>query len=83
MGWEVFLSWQDGSTSWHTLLGVGNFSPSQLAEYATENILENELAFPWWVKYTLIKAIESRHSQCSHKFCIVMTRNLEEALQID
>jgi hypothetical protein len=33
-GWEICISWQDGSTSWHPLRDIKNSFPLQLAKYA-------------------------------------------------
>lgn len=33
-GWEICVSWADGSTSWHTLQEIKNSFPVQLTEYA-------------------------------------------------
>jgi hypothetical protein len=54
-GWELCVSWQDGSTSWHTLQEIKNCFPLQLAEYAVRNHLEKEPAFSCWVPYSLKK----------------------------
>jgi len=88
-GWEICVSWEDGSTSWHSLADIKNSYPLLLAKYALANNLHLEPAFAWWVPYTikkekrLLKAVKSRYSQCSHKFGIYVPRTVEEALEID
>lgn len=88
-GWEICVSWQDGTTSWHPLHDIKNTFPVQLATYALQNEIDKEPAFSWWVPYTLkkkeriIKAIKSRYSQRSHKFGIYVPRSVQEALNID
>jgi len=67
-GWEICLSWKDGTTSWHPLSEVKNSSPLLLAKYAVTNGLNDEPAFAWRVPHTikkeirLVKAIKSRYS---------------------
>jgi len=63
-GWEICLSWKDGTTSWHPLSEVKNSFPLLLAKCAVTNGLNDEPAFAWWVPHTikkekrLIKAIK-------------------------
>jgi len=88
-GWNICLSWDDGSTSWHTLSDVKNSYTTQLAEYALMNNLQNEPAFKWWVKPTIrrkkriLKATKTRYAKRTHKFGIKVPQTVEEALQID
>jgi hypothetical protein len=88
-GWEVCVSWQDGSTSWHPMTDIKYSKPVPLAKYAIENKLQDLPAFYWWVKYViknesrLIKAVKSCYSQRSHKFEIYVPKTVEEALKID
>ncbi len=83
------ISWQDGSTSWHSLAETKNFFPLMLAKYAMANGLEDEPAFAWWVLHTikkekhLLKAMKLRYSQRTHKFGIYVPKTVEEALEID
>ena len=44
-GWEVNLKWKDGSTTWNKLKDIKDSYPVQLAEYAVENRVSEELAF--------------------------------------
>jgi hypothetical protein len=44
-GWEICISWKDGTTSWHTLSDVKNSFPLLLANYAMANDLVKEPAF--------------------------------------
>jgi hypothetical protein len=53
--WEICISWEDGSTSWHSLSDIKNSYPIHLAEYAISNSLENLPAFRWQVKHTIKK----------------------------
>jgi hypothetical protein len=88
-GWEICISWQDASTSWHSLSDIKNSFPLDLAKYADTNNLNDEPAFAWWAPYTIkkekriIKLVKLRYSQRSHKFGIYVPRTVQEALQID
>jgi hypothetical protein len=88
-GWEICLSWKDGTTSWHPLSEVKNSFPLLLAKYAVTNELNDQRASAWWVPHTikkekrLVKAIKSCYSQRSHKFGIYVPKNVAEALEID
>jgi hypothetical protein len=88
-GWEICVSWQDGSTSWYAMSDIKNSYPVQLAKYATANKLQNLPAFSWWVKHVLkkesrlIKAMKLRYFQCMHKFGIYVPKTVQEALRID
>jgi len=88
-GWEICVSWKDGTTSWRTLSDIKNSFPLLLARYAMANDLSKEPAFAWWIPHTikkqsrLLKAVKSRYSQRFHKFGIYVPRSVEEALEID
>jgi len=89
MGGNIFISWKDGSTSWHPLSEIKNSYPVQLAEYAKTNKLEKEPAFSWWLKHalrhqrTFMKSTRKRYLKHSHKFGIRHPKTVEEALEID
>jgi hypothetical protein len=72
-GWQLLLQWKDGSTNWVTLKNVKNSHPVQAAEYTVGNKIATELAFAWWVPYTIKKRnqilskIKSRYWVKTHK----------------
>jgi len=88
-GWNICVSWKDGSTSWHPLSEIKNLYPVQLAEYAKMNKLEHETAFSWWIKptlrhrHTFMKSTRKLYLKRSHKFGIRLPKTVEEALEID
>jgi hypothetical protein len=88
-GWEICVSWKDGSSSWHPLADVKNSFPVQMAKYAISDNIDHLPAFVWWVKHTikkekfLIKVIKSKCSQRSHKFGFYVPKTVQEALEID
>ena len=49
-GWEVFVSWKDGSSDWISLKDLKDSYPVQLAEYAIASGISDEPAFAWWVR---------------------------------
>jgi hypothetical protein len=52
-GWNIYIMWNDSSTTWHTLIDTKRSFPVQLAQYAIDNNLQDEEAFRWWIKPTL------------------------------
>ena len=52
-GWELLVSWKDGSSSWVKLKDLKNSNPVEVAEYAVANRIQEEPAFAWWVKSVL------------------------------
>ena len=87
-GWEVYLKWKDGSTTWNRLKDIKYSYPVQLAEYAVENIISEKPAFAWWVKFVLRKRdhiISKTHSYWlkTHKYGIRVPNTVEETILID
>ena len=88
-GWELLVSWKDGSTNWVTLKDLKNSYPIELAEYAIKNKLQDEPAFSWWVPYTLkkrkaiISKVKSKYWQRTHRYGLRMPKSVDEALEID
>jgi hypothetical protein len=60
-----------------------------VAEYVTARKLEDEVAFQWWVPYTLMKkariiaAVKSRIKRKTHKYGIEVPQSVEDAFRID
>ena len=54
-GWEVFIQWKDGSSTWNQVKYVKESLPVQLAEYAVLNQIIDEPTFAWWIKKVLKK----------------------------
>ncbi len=48
-GWELCVSWKDGSTSWLPLKDLRSSNPLQVADYAIAHNLQDEPAFSWWI----------------------------------
>lgn len=87
--WEFCVSWKDGSTNWVAIKDLKESYPLQLAEYVTNNKLEKEEAFSWWLPYVLkkrksiIAKLKSKYWQRTHKYGIRVPKSVDEALQID
>ena len=88
-GWELLVSWKDGSSDWVALKDLKESYPVELAEYAVGNGIQGEPAFAWWVPYTLkkrtriIQKIKSKYWQKTHKYGIQVPRSIKEAKEID
>ena len=54
-GWSFHIKWRDGNTSWVDLKDLKETNPVDIAEYATSRGIQDELAFAWWLPYTLRK----------------------------
>ena len=88
-GWDLLISWKDGSTNWVKLKDVKEDFPTQVADYAKANKLEKEPAFQWWVPHVLqhrnriLSKVKTKYWQRTHKFGIKIPKNVKEALRID
>jgi hypothetical protein len=54
-GWQLYIQWKDGTTSWERLADLKESNPIEAAEYAFARGIDNETAFAWWVNFTLKK----------------------------
>ena len=88
-GWQFFVRWKDGSGDWVTMKDLKDSYPVPLADYATQNALQEEPAFAWWVPYTLkkriaiISKVKSKYWQRTHKYGVRVPKNWKEAKEID
>ena len=75
-GWEICVSWKDGSTDWVSLKDMKNSYPIELAEYAVQANIIDEPAFKWWVKDVLkkrsriVSKVKSKYWNRTHKYGI-------------
>ena len=89
VGWDLLVSWRDGSESWIPLKDMKNSNPVEVAEFAAAKNLIDEPAFSWWVPYILrkrdniVSAVNSRVRKCNHKYGILIPRTVQEAYQLD
>ena len=88
-GWQLCVTWKDGSTQWIELKDLKNSYPVQLADYAVSNKIDDEPAFAWWVPHTIKKRkiilgrVKSKYWQRTHKYGIRMPKNVDEAYELD
>ena len=89
VGWEILVSWKDGSTTWVALKDMKEAYPVQTAEYSVLAKLSKEPAFAWWVPFVLkkrnriISKIKSKYWIRTHKFGIRVPKSVEEAKRLD
>lgn len=88
-GWEIYVTWKDGSSDWISLKDVKDSYPVELAECAIANGIQDEPAFAWWIEFTMtkrdriIRKIKSKYWQRTHKYGIRIPKNIKEAKEID
>ena len=88
-GWEIYITWKDGSSNWIQLKDLKESFPTETAMYAVEKGIDKEPAFAWWVSHTLrrkdrsIKKVKSKYWERTHKYGIQIPKTVEEALRID
>jgi hypothetical protein len=89
LGWELCVSWADGTSSWLPLADVKESNPIEAAEYAVSRSLDKEPAFRWWVRQTLRKRdrwvckIKTRYWKQTHKYGIELPKSVRQGLAID
>jgi hypothetical protein len=54
-GWELMVTWKDGSSNWIKLKDIKDSYPVQVAEYAVTNKIAHKPAFSWWVHHVFRK----------------------------
>ena len=54
-GWDLLVSWKDGSSNWVSLKDLKESYPVEIAEYAKIKGITTEPAFAWWVNYVIRK----------------------------
>ena len=88
-GWKLLIKWKDKSRAWINLADMKEAHPVETAEYAKARGISNELAFAWWVPYTLRKreiilaAVKNQIRKTTHKYGIEIPRDVEHAHKID
>lgn len=88
-GWELLVSFKDGSSNWTPLKELKESFPVHAAEHSRGNNLDKEPAFTWWVscvhriaKRTASK-VKTKHWRRTHKHGIRLPHSVEEALEFD
>ena len=89
IGWDLLVQWKDGSTNWIALKDLKESYPVQVAEYSVGARILMELAFAWWVPYTLkkrnqiIAKVKSKYWIQTHKFGVWIPKSVQEAKELD
>ena len=88
-GWFLKVEFDDGSTQWVSLKALKETNPVDVAEYAVANNIADEVAFRYWVPYTLnqrekvISSISHRVRKTKSKFGIEIPTNMVEVADFD
>ena len=88
-GWQLCVEWKDGTTSWERLADPKESNPIEVAEFAVAQGLHDELAFLWWVPYTLkrrariLAAVNKRYHNRTHKFGIEVPKTYDDCIRLD
>ena len=88
-GWELCVTWKDGSSSWEKLSDLKEAYPVLVAEYASLHDLLKEPAFAWWAPSVLrrrdriVASVNKRYHKRTHKFGIELPKSIKQALEID
>jgi hypothetical protein len=91
-GWKFLVSWKDGTASHVPLREMKNSYPIETIEYAVDNGLMAEPAFPWWAphvrrrKVAMISKLsksKTKYWSRTHKYGIELPKSVEQALAID
>jgi len=89
-GWDLLVSWKDGSRSWLPLKDVKESNPIDVAEYSISRDINSEPAFAWWVpgvmrkRERIISKIKANKSvRRSVKFGIEVPTLLKHAKELD
>ncbi|KAL7551327.1 hypothetical protein ACHAWF_014513 [Thalassiosira exigua] len=83
------VEWRDGTSTWVDLKEAKETNPTELAEYAVANQINEEPAFVWWVPYALkkreriVNKVKSNYWRTFHKYGIKLPKTPEEALATD
>ena len=88
-GWELYVTWKDGSSNWVALKDIKESYPIELAQYSIDNSIDDQPAFAWWVPFVtkkrnaILSKIKSKYWQRSHKYGIRIPKSCAEAFEID
>ena len=88
-GWQLLVQWKDGTTTWIKLADMKESYSLETADYARDNLIDNEPAFAWWVPHVLRKrarvvcGAKTKYWLKTHKYGVRLPKTTKEALQID
>ena len=88
-GWKLLVQWKDGSETWIPLKDLKESHPVEVAEFAKARGIDDEVAFAYWVPFTLwkrdiiISSIKTRAKKSTHKYGIEIPTSVEHAYELD
>jgi hypothetical protein len=88
-GWELLISWKDGTSSWTRLADIKESFPLEVAEYVKGVGILDEPAFAWWCYEVLrrkkrhISGAKTKYWLKTHKYGVRLPKSIEEALRLD
>jgi hypothetical protein len=88
-GWQLLISWKDGTTSWARLADMKESFPIEVSEYAKAVGIIDQAAFAWWCprvlrkKERLISGAKTKYWLKTHKYGVRLPKTIKEALLID
>ena len=89
VGWKFFVEYTDGSSQWVALKDLKETNPVQVAEYVVARKIDDQVAFAWWVPYTLrkkssiIASVKARAKRKTHKYGFEIPMDVDHAFRID
>ena len=87
--WKLLVEWRDGQTSWIDLKDLKESNHIEVTEYAVANRIVEDPSFKRWVSRTVhkrkivISKIKGKYWHTTHKFSIILPKDLKEALDIN
>jgi hypothetical protein len=88
-GWKLLVQWRDSSETWVPLKDMKESHPVETAEFARARGIDDEVAFAYWVPYTLrkrdviISAVKARLKKTSHKYGLEVPTGIQHSLKLD
>jgi len=89
-GWDFLVEFHSGRRQWMQLKDLKEVNPVEVADYVAARGLIEEVAFQWWVPYTLrkkeriIASVKSRAvKRKTHKYGVEVPRDVKHAFQLD
>jgi hypothetical protein len=88
-GWNFYVEWKDGTTSWESLADLKERNPVEVAEYAASKSLLDTPVFVWWAPRVIKKhsrsivAVTKHYHKRTHKFGIEVPNNWDDCVRLD
>ena len=87
--WDLLVCWKDESESWVKPSDMKDSHPVEIAEFTKAKGIQGELAFCWWVPYTLQKrdaimaSVSARLRKTTHKNEVKIPKDVHHAWELD